>query len=312
MRFLCLTLLALWMLPVCAFAQGTTEVKLFKLENRDAQELLSVAEQMVSPDGSASVDTRTNTIIANGTSTQLEQLGQLLAELDQALKQVSLTVYVAEINTAMEKRFGLDISRQTVLPRSEFDAALELIDSGQGGRIEQFMEATTMSGDPAYLQVSSDQFVTLGQQEDAWGNPETIYARVPVGEFLQVLPRVKPESGDIDVMLTPVVSRSGGKDDIIVRGAATRITVPDGGTVAIGGSSTTSGSNGKQGIPLIPLEKSRQSGGQRVMIFLSATTESGTNLLPAPPGQMKNYDDPEVVVPGRQMQNRDMHGSKAK
>lgn len=293
-------------LALSAAAQGTSQAKVFKLENRDAQELLSMAEQMVSPGGSASVDARTNSIVATGTPAQLDQLGILLAELDQALKQVTLTVYVAEISTALEERFGLSFSGTTVLDRAHFDAALKLLDTQQEGRIEQFMTVTAMSGDPAYLQVSTDQFITLGQQENPWGGTDTIVARVPVGEFLEVKPRVKPD-GTIDVALTPVVSRSGKQDDILVRTATTRLSVPDGGTVAIGGASTVTDTDSQQGVPLLPLEASRQAGGQRLMMFLTATTENGTNMFPTLPNH-ESFENPEVIGPKRQVRNRENSG----
>jgi type II secretory pathway component GspD/PulD (secretin) len=309
MRLLTLAALAMMAFALSAAAQGTAQVKVFKLENRDAQELLSMAEQMVTPGGSASVDERTNSIVATGTPAQLDQLGTLLAELDQALKQVTLTVYVAEISTALEERFGLNFSGTTVLERAHFDTALKLIDTQQEGRIEQFMTVTTMSGDPAYLQVSTDQFVTLGQQQNPWGGTDTLVVRVPVGEFLEVKPRVKPD-GTIEVELTPVVSRSGQQDDIIVRTATTRLSVPDGGTVAIGGASTVTDTGSQQGVPLIPLEASRQAGGQRLMMFLTATTENGTNMFPAMPDH-ESYENPEVIGPKRQVRNRDNRGPLA-
>ena len=306
MRLLSLAVFAVMAFALSATAQGTSQVKVFTLDNRDAQELLPLAEQMLSPGGSASVDARTNAIVATGTPAQLDQLGKLLAELDEALKQVTLTVYVAEISTVLEERFGLSFSGTTVLDRTHFDAALELLDTQQEGRIEQFMTVTAMSGDPAYLQVSTDQFVTLGQQENPWGGTDTIVARVPVGEFLEVKSRVKPD-GSIDVALTPVVSRSGKQDDILVRTATTRLSVPDGGTVAIGGACTVADTGSQQGVPLIPLEASRQAGGQRLMMFLTATTENSTNMFPALPDH-ESYENPEVIGPKRKVQNRDNRG----
>ncbi len=303
MRSLCLTALAMILFALSANAQGTTEAKIFKLENRDAAELLSLAQEMVSPGGSASLDARTNAIVATGTSAQLEQLEKILAELDGALKQVALTVYVTEVDTALEQRYGLQLSGYTVMDQTQFEVVLDLLDRQQNGRIENYMTVTTMSGSPAYLQISTDKFVTLAESTNRWGMTDTVYERVPVGQMLAVQPRVKPD-GSIDVALTPTVSRSGKGEDITTRTAATHVVVPNGGTIAIGGSATTQDGNARQGVPLIPLEEARQSTSQRVMIFLTATTETGTNMLPAAP-RTPDFEDPEVVGPKHQVKNRD-------
>ena len=295
------------MLFAVSAVHGATEAKVFKLENRDAAELLSLAQQMVSPGGSASVDRRTNAIVATGTPAQLTQLEQLLDELDQALKQVSLTVYVAEVDPTLEQSYGLKMAGNTVLDPAQFDILLGQLDSS--GKIEQFMTVTTMSNTSAYLQVSSDKFITLGQQQGPMGGVDAIYERVPVGEFLQVKPRAKPD-GSIEVFLTPIVSQSGKEQNITMRAATTHVTIPDGGTVAIGGSATATDSVSQTGVPLVDLSRSNQAGSRRVMMFLTATTETGTNMIPTAPGQ-NDFENPEVLQPGREVKNRNMHGPRA-
>ncbi|MBC2596291.1 hypothetical protein H5P28_18650 [Ruficoccus amylovorans] len=310
MRSVYLAIFSAFLLCLSASAQGTSEAKVFKLENRNAQELLSLAQQMVTPGGSASLDERTNSIVATGTADQLDQLGKILAELDGTLKQVALSVYVTEVEASLRQQYGLDLAGTTVLDATQFDAVLDLIDRRQGGQIYNSMNATTMSGSPAYLQVSTDQFVTLGEQTNSWGSSQSVVERVPVGQFLTVDPRVKPD-GSIDIALTPTVSRSNKPNDITVRSTATHVIVPDGGAIAIGQSAAARNASTTSAVPFISLGDSGQTTDRQVIIFLTATTASGTNMLPVAPNQPA-FDNPEVLGPKRQIKSRERTGPGAR
>lgn len=281
MRFLISLTLFLAVSTLPLHAQTSMEMKVYQLQNRDAQSLVSVAQSMVSPNGRVSVDAESNALIVLATEQQQQQLANVIGQLDQASKQVTMTVYVAEVSDSLEKQFGLRTNGQIVLNNVQFNAVLDLLDRREGGEIKNFMTATTMSNRPAYLQVSSDKFIPMAQRTNPWGGEKTYYERVPVGEFLEVLPRVNAD-GTIQVSLTPTVSRSGNSDEVVKRTATTNVTVPDGGTIAIGGSATVQDSNSQQNVPLlgIPIGSGERASSQRVMMFLTATTDAGGSFMP--------------------------------
>lgn len=181
-----------------ASAQQAQEMKVYELQNRDAASLVNVAQQMVGITGRVSVDKPSNSLIVLATPDQQRQLQQVIDQLDGVSRQVSMTVYVTEVSSSFEKEYGLRSSGQIVLDDPQFSVVLDMLDRRQGGEITNFLTATTMSNTPAYLQISSDQFVPLEQDTDG---PSAV-ERVPVGDFLEVLPRVNGD-GSIEVSLTP-------------------------------------------------------------------------------------------------------------
>ena len=193
-----------------------------------------------------------------------------------------MTVYVTEVSSSFEKEYGLRSSGQIVLDDPQFSVVLDMLDRRQGGEITNFLTATTMSNTPAYLQISSDQFVPLEQDTDG---PSAV-ERVPVGDFLEVLPRVNGD-GSIEVSLTPSVSRSGDGDGIVKRTATTNVVVQDGQTIAIGGSGMSASShNSETGASA---ETGTAQSQRSVMIFLTATTQSSGQFVPEMQGFGGDY-----------------------
>ncbi len=273
MRIGIFTLLVWLTFSAVAPAQQAQEMQVYELQNRDAASLVNVAQQMVGATGRVSVDTQSNALIVLATPAQQEQLQIVIEQLDGVSRQVSMTVYVTEVSESFVQEYGLRSSGSIVLDDPQFSVVLDLLDRKQGGKITNSLTATTMSNRPAYLQISSDKFTTTPQGS---GGPEAV-ERVPVGEFLEVLPRVNGD-GSIQVALTPTVTRVGADDDVIKRTATTNVVVQDGQTIAIGGSSVDEDTRTVERGSSAATGTTQSS--RRVMIFLTATTKSSGQFIP--------------------------------
>ncbi|MEM9226892.1 MAG: secretin N-terminal domain-containing protein [Verrucomicrobiota bacterium] len=288
--------LFLWLLPLVTLAYEEPKMQVFTLQNRDAASLVNVAEQMVYPNGRVSVDPQSNALIVLARPDQLQQLQGLLAELDGVSSQVQVTVYVTEVSSKLEQRFGLDTVDSVDLSAPEFDTVLHLLDQREGGSIQNMMTATTMSNQSAYLQVTQDVLIPLEQYTRKHGTVTT-YDRVPVGNQLEILPRVNGD-GTIEVSLTPIVSRNPQGTEIVQRSATTRVKVPDGGTVTLGGSSTVETKADDKALPSTVSGDTENS--LRVMLFVTATTQVGGSILSPDDPWGGSELSPSQVIPKRQ------------
>ena len=100
MRFLVLLLALLF--AAAAFAQ--TELKTFKLQHRNAEEMISILRPMLDPRGG--ISGTGYTLLVRSTPENLKEIEQMVRELDAALRNLTITVRRGELSES--ERQGIE------------------------------------------------------------------------------------------------------------------------------------------------------------------------------------------------------------
>lgn len=166
MRFLVM-LLAL-LLAVAAFAQ--TELKTFKLQHRNAEEMISILRPMLDPRGG--ISGTGYTLLVRSTPENLREMEQLVRELDAALRNLVITVRRGELS---------ERERQGFEAGGEIGGDSGKIIVGEGGAPRVRVYRTERRGDD-----SGDQ--RLRVLEGQW-------ARIQTGQELPVPQRSVTQGG---------------------------------------------------------------------------------------------------------------------
>jgi type II secretory pathway component GspD/PulD (secretin) len=223
------------------------EVAVIKVNYRSAAEILPLVQNLLTPEGKASVDTRTNSLIVVDTKESLTKIQAFVAYMDQPAEQVKVRFRFQEqgvstnrnvgasgtvsgehgsVTIGRDRREGVHVrARDTVVNRR--------------GNTESFI--SVMSGSSAYLWVGKDVPYT-----ERWVYFTHHYAHVVetvnfqrVETGFEVLPIVAGNT--VQIQIIPRISslEQGGR---IVRftEAATTLSVPKGQWVTFGGSSEQS------------------------------------------------------------------------
>jgi type II secretory pathway component GspD/PulD (secretin) len=223
------------------------EVAVIKVNYRSAADVLPQVQDLLSPEGKASVDTRTNSLIVVDTKESLAKIQAFVASMDQPAEQVKVRFRFQEqgvstnrgagasgtvagdrwsVTTGGDRREGVHVrARDTVVNRR--------------GNTESFI--SVMSGSSAYLWVGKE--VPYTEQWVYFTHHyahvvETVnFQRVETG--FEVRPIVI--GNNVQVEIVPRISSFDKKERVVrFTEAATTLTVPKGQWVTIGGSSEQS------------------------------------------------------------------------
>jgi type II secretory pathway component GspD/PulD (secretin) len=228
-------------------ASLAAEVAVIKVNYRSAAEILPQVQDLLSPEGKASVDTRTNSLIVVDTKESLTKIQAFVASMDQPAEQVKVRFRFQEQGVSTNRGVGASGTasgrygsvtvggdrREGVHVRAQ-DRVVN-----RRGNTESFI--SVMSGSSAYLWVGKDVPFT-----ERWVYfthryahiVETVnFQRVETG--FEVLPIVAGNT--VQIQIIPRISslEQGGR---IVRftEAATTLSVPKGQWVTFGGTSAQS------------------------------------------------------------------------
>ena len=253
-----------------AFTQSCTpEVKIFKVQHGSAGSLFEVVNSLLSKEGKLSVDPNTGSLIVFDCPENLARIAGVVKELDAREKQVEIKVLVAETSSGFLEEIGLTVG-QVIIPQGRFSAIVELLKASKETNIRNEMTVRTMSNRPAQLQVTKDEII--GTQVDILGGDTVITSpiREPIGNFLEVLPRVNNDN-TIDVVVQPSVSTIDKHANPSEQTIFTQAVVKDGDTIAIGGADIqkqeTKNSSALFGVPLSSKSASKD---RKVVMFLTA------------------------------------------
>ena len=228
-------------------ASLAAEVAVIKVNYRSAAEILPQVEDLLSPEGKASVDTRTNSLIVVDTKESLAKIQAFVASIDKLAEQVKVSFRFQEqgvstdrdisasgrasgeygsVAIGRDRREGVHVrARDTVVNRR--------------GNTESFI--SVMSGSSAYLWVGKEVPFT-----ERWVYFTHHYAHVVetvnfqrVETGFEVRPIVAGNNVQIEIVPRISSLERGGQ---IVRftEASTTLTVPKGQWVTIGGASEQS------------------------------------------------------------------------
>jgi type II secretory pathway component GspD/PulD (secretin) len=223
------------------------EVAVIKVNYRSAAEILPLVQNLLTPEGKASVDTRTNSLIVVDTKESLTKIQAFVAYMDQPAEQVKVRFRFQEQGVSTNRGVGASGSvsgehgsvtiggdrREGV----HFRARDTVVD--RRGNTESFI--SVMSGSSAYLWVGKDVPYT-----ERWVYFTHRYAHVVTAVNFQrvetgfeVRPLVMGNNAQIEII--PRISSFDREEQVVrLTEAATTLTVPKGQWVTIGGMSAQS------------------------------------------------------------------------
>ena len=225
-------------------ASLAAEVAVIKVSYRSAADILPQVQNLLTPEGKASVDTRTNSLIVVDTKESLAKIQTFVASLDQPVEQVRVRFRFREQGVSTNRGVGASgtvsgghgsvtvggDSREGVYVRAQ-DRVVNRREN-----TESFI--SVMSGSSAYLWVGKDVPFT-----ERWVYLTHHYAHVVetvnfqrVETGFEVLPMVTGNTVRIEIV-PRISSLEGGGQVVRFTEAATTLYVPKGQWVTIGGTS---------------------------------------------------------------------------
>jgi len=232
----------LW--PASSFAATA----MIPMQYRTAAEALPMVQQLLSPEGRAVADGRTNALLVVDSEETIQRVREFLEGFDKLGKQARIRVRFDESGarerTSVEGRArasGEDWSVGVGKPMTKDGVDVRLQDRSrtQQGSSEFFV--TVVSGSPAYIMVGQDILYSR-----LWVDLTRRYARITESVTIQRIEtgfEVKPVilKDHADVEITPRISHGGpGSRVIHFTEASTRLVAPMGQWVTIGGTSQQS------------------------------------------------------------------------
>ena len=240
----CVLILSLACLVEASLA---ADVAVIKVNYRSATDILPLVQDLLSPTGKVSVDTRTNSLIVFDTKESLTKIQAFVASMDKPAEQVKVRFRFQESGVSTNRDIGASgtVSRGRGSVTTGGDTRPGVHVRAQDTRVnrrgntESFI--SVMSGSSAYLWVGRDIPYT-----ERWIYLTRRYARVVetvnfqrVETGFEVRPIVAGNTVQIEIV--PRIS-SFDKQEQVVRltEAKTTVAVPKGEWVTIGGTSEQS------------------------------------------------------------------------
>ena len=256
------------------------ETRIFPVNFSKAEELLGAIETTVSKRGLAHVDTRTNTILVKDIGSNLDRVGDLIAELDKETMQVEIVAKLIDIDAKISRELGIQwnaknlnnpnidatgnasVSAEIAQPSGEFsvgtvgpggslDATLQALAAENKARIISNPRITTLDNQRAWILVGKKIPLIVS---DPSGNPIT--ELTTIGIQLTVTPHIHA-NGNVTLDLHPEVSDLSSQATvqggiiIVTSEASTRVMVESGQTAVIGGLIRSNTSNTDSGVPFL-------------------------------------------------------------
>jgi type II secretory pathway component GspD/PulD (secretin) len=224
------------------------EVAIIKVDYREASDLLPMVQSLLSPEGKASLDERTNSIIVNDTTASVAKIRSFVARMDKPAEQVRVRFRFQETSRSTDRdistsgRISGEHGSVTIGAAEDEGVHIRAQDSRtqHRGQTESFI--SVMSGSSAYLWVGREipftqrwVYLTHTYAHEV----ETVqFQRVETG--FEVRPVV---AGDrVHIEIVPRISSLEDRERGVVRltEASTKVTVLRGQWVTIGGTSAQS------------------------------------------------------------------------
>jgi type II secretory pathway component GspD/PulD (secretin) len=221
------------------------EMAVIKVNYREAADLLPLVQSLLSAEGKASLDERTNSIIVIDTSASVAKIQAFVASMDKPAEQVKVRFRFQETSLSTDRdvstsgKYSGEHGSVAIGGAEEDGVHVRLQDSRtqHRGQTESFI--SVMSGSTAYLWVGREVPFTqrwLYLTHTYAHEVETVqFHRVETG--FEVKPVV---AGDrVHIEIVPRISSLEDKERGIIRltEASTKVTVLRGQWVTIGGSS---------------------------------------------------------------------------
>jgi type II secretory pathway component GspD/PulD (secretin) len=238
------TLLTAFLGFICLLGNlSFAEIAVIKVEFRTASQILPLVKTMLSPEGRAGVDTQTNSIIISDSAESVKRIREFLSDLDKPVEQVKIRVRFQE--EVLSKERGLSVKGKvsddgwsaSVGGKSRDGASISArdrrVNQGQTGEFS----VTVLSGSAAYIRVGkkvpyTERWVYLCRRYAHFAE-SVVIRQIETG--MEVSPVVTGDHAHIDVVPRISYEEAGKKGIVRFSEAATRLFVPRGEWVSIGG-----------------------------------------------------------------------------
>jgi len=234
----------LFLCPASAFS-SQSETVIIRLKFRVATEVLPVVESMLSQDGKATADARTNSLVVTDDGESIRKVRAFLADFDKPGKQVKISVRFDEVSSmqgrsvsAEGRTSGKHWSVSTGGKKEDgVDVRLEDRNRSRKGISEYSI--ITMSGSAAYILAGKEvpymqRWTYLSRRYGGYVDT-VVLRRIETG--MEVTPIVMGNRAQIEI--TPRIAhegRGGRRGVVRFTKASTVLSVPLGQWVTIGGT----------------------------------------------------------------------------
>jgi protein transport protein HofQ len=220
------------------------ETAVISVNFRDASGVLPLVETLLSPQGRATVDVRTNSIVVSDDSVSVKKIRDFLAHIDKPVEQVTIRFRFQHSGVSKNR----DISASGKVSGDNWSVSAGRGSKKEGvhvraqdrkGSVAQRSESfvRVLSGDAAYIRVGTEIPYT-----ERWGYLCRRYAR-SVGKMdfqhvetgMEVRPVVTKERVHIEIIPRVSYKEPGEKGVVRLSEASTRVSVAKGQWVTIGG-----------------------------------------------------------------------------
>jgi type II secretory pathway component GspD/PulD (secretin) len=195
---------------------GRAEMLVYPMQYRTAFEVLPSVQIMLSKDGRAVADSRTNALLIDDDEESIKRIREFLASFDQPGKQVRLRVKFLEASSSDSSAVAADARASgsgwvvTTDPRKRTDGVdirLQGRSREKQGSSEFFLNV--VSGSPAYIMVGKDilyneRWIDLTRRHSRVAETVGIQ-RIETG--FEVLPVILKDHADVEI--TPRISHRG-------------------------------------------------------------------------------------------------------
>ena len=226
----------------------SAETLVYPMQYRTAAEAVPMVQPLLSPEGRAVADSRTNALLVVDDEETIQRVREFLQGFDKLGKQAKIRVRFDESGarekTSVEGRArasGEDWSASAGKPMRKDGVEVRLQDRSRAQQGSSEFFVTVVSGSAAYIMVGQDILYT-----QRWVDLTRRYARVTESLTIQrietgfeVLPVILKDHADVEIV--PRISHGGpGSRMIRFTEASTRLVAPIGQWVTIGGASQQS------------------------------------------------------------------------
>jgi len=234
----------LFLFPASAFS-SRSETVIIRLKYRVATEVLPVVENTLSPEGKATADPRTNSLVVTDDEESLRQVRTFLADFDRPGKQVKISVRFDEVDSIQGRSVSAEGRASgkhwsvTTGGKKEDGVDFRLEDRNRRQKGTSEYSIITMSGSAAYILAGKEipyrqRWTYLSRRYGGYVDT-VVLRRIETG--MEVTPLIVGNHAQIEI--TPRIShegREGRRGVVRFTKASTVLSAPLGRWVTIGGT----------------------------------------------------------------------------
>jgi len=227
------TFVGCWLLAITGLALGSQHIELYRAKHRPAAELVSIAESALGADGEVTLDSRTATLVLNGSPAAIQRALTLLERMDRPLRQIVVESEVRRIEDrdafaiAVAWKTSLGPVRIGTLPLSR-DGLAVAVGGARSSRTARARSRLRLTEGGTGVVRTGTALPVLFQPY--WGTVTTTF--VPVETGFEVQAQVL-ERDRVHLELRPFAGRFDRDGELDYIAAATSITVSPGETVVL-------------------------------------------------------------------------------